>query len=92
MTQMRQQNIHFVSIITIIETQSTKREIVIMLKATNNGSYLIRILDQQHSSWQGTVTWLSNNITKPFRSTMELILMIDEALDEEELGAKRVES
>jgi len=51
-----------------------------MLKASSNGSFVIRILDQQHSSWQGTVTWLSSNKTKAFRSTMELILMVDDAL------------
>ena len=54
-----------------------------MLKASDNGSVVIRILDNQHSSWQGTVTWLSSNKTKPFRSTMELILMVDSALRDE---------
>jgi len=54
-----------------------------MLRATGNGSFVIRILDNQHSSWQGTVTWLENNKTRPFRSTMELILMVDRALGDE---------
>ena len=63
-----------------------------MLKATKNGSFVIRILDQQHSSWQGTVTWLSNEETRPFRSTMELIFMVDNALrDEDETDEKVVE-
>ena len=54
-----------------------------MLKATSGGSFVIRILDNQHSSWQGTVTWLDSNKTRPFRSTMELILMVDRALGDE---------
>ena len=53
-----------------------------MLKATENGSFIVRILDQQHSSWQGTVTWISNNKKKPFRSGVELFRLIDEALRE----------
>ena len=53
-----------------------------MLMATRNGSFVVKILDQQYSSWQGTITWLSNNETKPFRSTMELLLMISDALKE----------
>ena len=52
----------------------------VMLMASSKGNFVIRILDQQHSSWQGTVTWLATNKTKPFRSTMELILMVDDAL------------
>ena len=51
-----------------------------MLQSTDNGSFVINILDQQHSSWQGTITWLADNKTKTFRSTMELLLLIDEAL------------
>jgi len=54
-----------------------------MLSATRNGNFVIRILDQQHNSWQGTVTWLSNEETRPFRSIMELILMVDSALNRE---------
>ena len=54
-----------------------------MLMATDKGNFIVKVLDQQHNSWQGTITWLSNNTTKPFRSTLELILLIDNALKEE---------
>ena len=54
-----------------------------MLSATKNGNFVIRILDQQNNSWQGTVTWLSNEETRPFRNIMELILMVDSALNHE---------
>ena len=54
-----------------------------MLKATGKGSFVVRILDQQHSTWQGTITWISNNEKKSFRSANELFRMIDDALRSE---------
>jgi len=53
-----------------------------MLKSTNKGTILIQILDQQNSTWQGTVTWISNNEKKSFRSAIELFRLIDNALQE----------
>ena len=54
-----------------------------MLKSTEKGSFVVNILDRQHSSWQGTITWLSDNSTKSFRSTMEMLFLIDGAMKEE---------
>ena len=53
-----------------------------MLKSTDKGSFVVRILDRQYHTWQGTVTWISNNEKKNFRSAIELIRIIDEALNE----------
>jgi len=62
-----------------------------MLKSTGKGSFVVRILDQQYSTWQGTITWISNNEKKPFRSANELFRLIDEALMEEAEEAKAAE-
>jgi hypothetical protein len=43
-------------------------------------SFLLRIQFQQHASWQGTIHWLDGHKKKPFRSLLELILLINEAL------------
>ena len=53
-----------------------------MLKSTTKGSFLIQILDQQHSSWQGTITWIRNSERKTFRSALELIKFIDGSLED----------
>lgn len=45
------------------------------------GSFLIQVLSQQNSTWQGTVTWTSTQETQPFRSVLELIKLIDSALE-----------
>ena len=46
----------------------------------SNGSFLIKIKDQQNNTWQGTVTWIESKQTQPFRSLLELIKLIDSAL------------
>ena len=54
-----------------------------MLRATDKGTFFIQILDQQHSSWQGTITWIATNEKVHFRSAFELLKLIDSALKEE---------
>ena len=45
------------------------------------GTFIIRVEQRQHSSWQGRVTWVEEGKTENFRSTLELLKMIDGALD-----------
>lgn len=54
-----------------------------MLKSTNAGTFLVNILDRQHNSWQGTITWVSGKEQKKFRSVIEFIKLIDDALEAE---------
>ena len=44
------------------------------------GTFLIRLLFRQHTSWQGTITWLEGEGEQTFRSVLELILLMDSAL------------
>jgi len=57
-----------------------------MLETRREGSFLIRILDQQHNSWQGTITWLADNDKRTFRSLLELINLISAELARGEGG------
>ena len=57
-----------------------------MLKNNGDkGTFIIRVEQRQHSSWQGRITWVEEEKTENFRSALELIKMIDGALDGEEL-------
>ena len=44
-------------------------------------SFIVNILQQQNSTWQGTVTWVDENKTQNFRSALELIRLIDSTLE-----------
>lgn len=45
---------------------------------------MVRILNTQNATWQGTVTWTDGRRTEPFRSALELIRLIDSTLLEQE--------
>ena len=43
-------------------------------------TFRLKILFRQHTSWQGSVTWIDGNGEERFRSVLELIHLIDSAL------------
>ena len=47
------------------------------------GTFIVKILNNQHSTWQGSVHWVEENVTQKFRSALELLKLIDGALDKE---------
>ena len=42
-------------------------------------SFLVTIQFQQNATWQGTITWTEKNLTQRFRSTLEMIKLMDDA-------------
>ena len=44
-------------------------------------TFTVRILFRQNASWQGSVTWVEGRREQSFRSVLELILLIDNALN-----------
>ena len=47
-------------------------------------TFAVRILFRQNASWQGSVTWLEGRQEQSFRSVLELILLMDTALQYQE--------
>lgn len=43
-------------------------------------SFIIRITHRENDTWQGSVTWTDKGVTKYFRSTLELIKLMDSAV------------
>ena len=50
----------------------------------HKASFIVRVTSRQNSTWQGSISWTERGVTKHFRSALELIKLIDSALDEEE--------
>lgn len=48
------------------------------------GTFVVKILDSQNSTWQGKVTWVEENRVQYFRSALELLKMIDSVVNQEE--------
>ena len=45
-------------------------------------AFLIHVHHRQNATWQGSVQWLEGQKTKPFRSLLELITLMQEALQQ----------
>ena len=50
-------------------------------KAELPASFLIQVQFRQNATWQGSIQWLDKKKTQRFRSTLELIQLMDSALD-----------
>lgn len=48
----------------------------------NKGTFIIKIMNTQNSTWQGSITWVEEERTQNFRSALEMIKMIDGVLEE----------
>ena len=46
----------------------------------NKATFAIKILFRQNASWQGSITWLEGRCEQSFRSVLELIFLMDNAL------------
>lgn len=44
-------------------------------------TFAVRILFRQNASWQGSVTWLEGKQEQSFRSALELIFLLNSALE-----------
>ena len=56
----------------------------LILAENQKGTFIVKINHTDNASWQGQVTWADKNITKNFRSTLELIKLMDGAITSEE--------
>ena len=46
-------------------------------------TFIVRVLFRRNASWQGSVTWMEGRQEQSFRSVLELILLMDNALSME---------
>lgn len=44
-------------------------------------TFVVRIQDCQNSTWQGSVLWAEKQQKQYFRSTLELMLLLEEAVE-----------
>lgn len=44
-------------------------------------TFELQVLFRQHTSWQGILKWREKNVEHSFRSALELVLLMDDALE-----------
>ena len=47
----------------------------------SKGTFIVKVDNYQSGTWQGRVIWADENVTEHFRSTLELMKLIDEAVN-----------
>lgn len=52
-----------------------------MHNPSKQNTFVVRLLNTQHKTWQGTLTWLDTNRTQPFRSLLEMLTLMDSAAE-----------
>lgn len=57
-------------------------ELTFESKAGQRATFIIQIQFRQNSTWQGTITWSEEKKTKHFRSTLEMLKLMDDAMEE----------
>ena len=53
-----------------------------------SATFIVKVQYRQNSTWQGTVIWTEKNKKQAFRSALELLKLIDGALDESGISEK----
>ena len=51
-------------------------------KGGEKGTFIVHVQYRQNATWQGEVVWAEKKITKSFRSALELLKLIDSALEQ----------
>ena len=51
-------------------------------RSNQKGTFIVKILSSENSTWQGSITWAEKTKTEHFRSALELLKMIDGAVNE----------
>lgn len=51
------------------------------IKKGAHATFIIEIKSTKHQTWQGVLTWVEEQKTEPFRSTLELLRLLDSAVE-----------
>lgn len=49
-----------------------------------NPTFIIEVKSCKHNTWQGILTWVDEQKKQPFRSTLELLRLLDSTIPKED--------
>ena len=55
-----------------------KRKIVM---GEERASFMVHVVYRQYNTWQGTITWIEENITSRFKSVLEMLKLMDDVVN-----------
>ena len=60
------------------------------IRGGKTATFTLRILFRKNASWQGVVTWIEGRAEESFRSVLELLLLMDSAMNSPPVTAKEM--
>ena len=61
-----------------------------MVIVNRDNSFILKIKSTENDTWQGTIEWIEGRRSVPFRSGLELMMLIDSAIAEKSAGTPAV--
>lgn len=46
----------------------------------DSNTFIVKVLQEQNRTWQGSITWAEGEKTEYFRSALEMLSLMDEAV------------
>lgn len=71
------------------EVQQHMPEDIFASEQGKKASFMVQVQFRQNATWQGTITWMDEKRTQRFRSTLEMIKLMDNALVENADGGEQ---
>lgn len=65
------------------EVQQYMSEDILLSEQGKKATFMVQVQFRQNATWQGTITWMDEKKTQRFRSTLEMIKLMDGALAED---------
>lgn len=53
-----------------------------------NNTFIVKVMREQNDTWQGSITWAEENRTEYFRSALEMISLMNDAIKQGEQSRK----
>lgn len=53
------------------------------INASEKPTFIVNVMYRQNASWQGTIKWVDTGVERSFRSTLEMLKLMDSAIGED---------
>ena len=60
-------------------------------KEMQSSTFIVQVKCMEHDTWQGKLTWAEKNRSQYFRSTLELLKLMDRALTDRSLHGEELD-
>jgi len=60
------------------------------MSVRDESTFVVRVTAQENQSWQGQITWVDTGDVKNFRSAMEMLKLMEGAIEHKDLEEENI--